>query len=329
MNTSPTPDQLDAFIAALGGNGAMFSLFGGGGEVSGTRTTNPGGRPLSPKTQAIREAVSDLTERFKRMTVRQVFYQLETMRVVAKTEGGYRQVQKQLADMRRQGLLRWTFITDGTRWQRKPSSHTDAKSYIESFSRSYRRDLWQEQGLRIEFWLEKDALADVVWDATNKWDVSLMVSRGQSSLSFLHSAAREAERAWEEDGLETVIYALYDYDAGGDRAFRKIESDLPEFAPHTPIKVERLAVTAGQITAWSLPTRPPKKSDPEAKKWGSKPAVELDAIDPTTLTALVEAAIESHVDADAWRVQKAVEAEERKGLLALAGQWDESSRSDG
>ena len=36
--------------------------------------------------------------------------------------------------------------------------------------------------------LEKDALADVIVDVTAKWDVSLMVSRGQSSATFLHSA---------------------------------------------------------------------------------------------------------------------------------------------
>ena len=60
------------------------------------------------------------------MTVRQVFYQLEMSGVVKKTEAGYRQVQKQLLVMRREGLLGWKFITDGTRWQRKPRSYDDA-----------------------------------------------------------------------------------------------------------------------------------------------------------------------------------------------------------
>jgi hypothetical protein len=267
---------------------------------------------------AIRDAVDELTMRFERMTVRQVFYQLETLRVVEKTEGGYRQVQQQVLKMRREGLLSWAFITDGTRWQRKPRSYSDANYYIEQVSRSYRRDLWQEQDVRIEIWLEKDALADVIVDTCAAWDVSLMVSRGQSSATFLHSAAETAREAWEVTDAVTFIYALYDFDAGGERAYRTVERELPIHAPGTPIVVERLAVTKEQIDDWDLPTRPAKRSDPEAAKWADKPAVELDAINPDRLTALVEEAITGHIDESAWLIEKQVEAEERKGLLALA-----------
>jgi hypothetical protein len=45
--------------------------------------------------------------------------------------------------------------------------------------------------------------------------------------------------------------------------------------------------------------------------------VELDAIDPTRLTALVEGAITRHVDQRSWEIEKQLEAEEREGLLAL------------
>jgi hypothetical protein len=251
------------------------------------------------------------------MTVRQAFYALEVAGIVEKTETGYRQVQKQLVGMRREGSLPWDFITDGTRWQRKPESWDSAEDYLEAVARSYRRDLWRGQGVRIEIWLEKDALADVVVGVTAKWDVALMVSRGQSSSTFLHSAAEIATAAYEAAGAKTLVYALYDYDAGGDRAARAVESDLPEYAPSVPIEFERLAVTPAQITAWNLPTRPPKKRDPEAAKWGGKPSVELDAIDPTRLTALGEGAITRHVDQRSWEIEKLIEEEERKGLLAL------------
>ncbi len=90
----------------------------------------------------------------------------------------------------------------------------------------------------------------------------------------------------------------------------------PAHAPDTPIHFERLAVNETD-SEWGLPTRPPKKKDPDAKKWGDKPAVELDAIDPATLTKLVEDAITDHVDPHAWEVERAFDAE-REGLLALA-----------
>jgi hypothetical protein len=182
----------------------MFETFGGVDglvEFMCATARKPGGRPrgrLGATAQAIRAAVlDDLVPRYDRMTVRQAFYALEVAGVVEKTERGYVQVQRQLLAMRRDGLLAWDFIADGTRWQRKPSSWTSLEDYIETMGRAYRRDLWRSQGVRIEIWLEKDALADVVYDVTAKWDVALMVSRGQSSATFLHAAAKAAEAAYE------------------------------------------------------------------------------------------------------------------------------------
>jgi hypothetical protein len=313
------PDDLFAAFAD--------DLLCGGRGISGPSTTNSRGRRLSSTTLAIRGAVDHLTAQYERMTVRQVFYKLESVfGLVAKTEGGYKQVQRQVLRMRREELLPWDFIADGTRWRRKPATHKDARSFVEQMARSYRRDLWQSHNLRIELWLEKDALADVIIDVTNKWDVSLMVSRGQSSATFLHSAAMAAEAAFEEADLATFVYALYDHDAAGLRAFNAIERDLPGHAPNVPISVERLAVTEAQIAGWSLPTRPPKKKDPNAKQWGNRPAVELDAIDPVRLTGLVEEAITRHVNTHAWEVQKAVEREEQAGLLAFANGWRSDTR---
>lgn len=275
------------------------------------------GRPLGNTAIAIRSAVLELPGRHERMSVRGVFYALEVQGVVHKTEGGYRQVQKEVLKLRREGLLPWSFITDGTRWQRKPESFVGVEDYMAHMARTYRRDLWQPQGVRLEVWLEKDALADLIVDTTAEWDVPLMVSRGQSSATFLYGAAKAAEQAWHQAGVRTFVYMLYDRDAGGRRAARKIEHDLPEYAPGVPIEFELLGVRDEQVSAWHLPTRPAKKSDPEAKKF-TGPAVELDAIPPDKLVLLVENAIVKHIDAHVWAVEQAVEQEERDGLTLLA-----------
>lgn len=281
--------------------------------------TKSRGRPLGSTGQKIREVIlDDLAGLHDRMTVRQVFYALEVRGVVEKTENGYRQVQTQVLAMRRQGLLDWSFITDGTRWQRKPTTWSSSEDYIKSVARTYRRDLWRSQGLRIEVWLEKDALADIVVDVTDAWDVSLMVSRGQSSATFLQAAAKTAEQQYRADGTITQIYTMYDYDAGGERASRTIARQLPDLAGKAPVIVHRLAVTDSQIKDWDLPTRPPKKKDPEAAKWGDRPAVELDAISPDQLRDLVENAIVGHIYPHSWELEKAIEKEERAGLIALA-----------
>jgi hypothetical protein len=226
-------------------------------------------------------------------------------------------VQKQVLRMRREGLLPWEFITDGTRWRRQPAAWDRVEDAVAHMARTYRRDLWRSQNVRLEVWLEKDALADVIADTTMAWGVPLMVSRGQSSATFLWSAAQEARRVWELAGVETVVYALYDRDAAGRRAARTIERELRGHAPGVPIAFSLLAVTDDQVREWSLPTRPAKARDPEAAKF-SGPAVELDAILPDRLNALVHDAIVSHIDQHAWRVEQVTEAEERRVLERLA-----------
>jgi hypothetical protein len=168
-------------------------------------------------------------------------------------------------------------------------------------------------------WLEKDVLAGVVSDVTVRWDVPLMVSRGTSSATFLHSAAMEAERAWVEQRVTTAVLALYDYDAAGQRAARNVKDGLHGFID-APVEFQLLAITEEQIEDWNLPTRPAKASDPEAHKFGSD-AVELDAIPPDRLIDLVENAITDLVDEEAWRVQRLVEEDEREKLRSL--DWDE------
>jgi hypothetical protein len=275
------------------------------------------GRRLAPKTLALRSAVLELTREFEVMTVRQIFYQLVSRGIVPKTEnGGYRPVQTQVLKMRREGLLPWAFIADGTRWMRKPISYDSVEDALRATQHSYRRNLWRSQQVRIEIWLEKDALAGVVADATERWDVPLMVSRGTSSATFLHSAAQEARRAWEAAHVETVVYALYDFDAAGERAARSVERGFAEHVPDVPIGFERIAVTREQIDEWQLPTRPAKRSDPEAAKFGAE-AVELDAIPPDRLLGLVEDAIVAHVDVDAWRIEQQYEQSEREVLERL------------
>jgi hypothetical protein len=257
--------------------------------LSGASASKSLGRPLSAKTLAIRNAVDDLTYRFERMTVRGVFYQLETLGIVPKTIGGYRSVQQQVLKMRRAGLLDWDFIADGTRWTRRATTYDSAEDALKTTIRTYRQNLWRSQDVRIEVWLEKDALADVIFPVTDEWQVDLMVSRGQTSDTYAHAAARETTRAYEA-GIETIIYTLYDSDSYGRSAAEQIAEKI-ELYSGVPITCELLAVTDHQISLWNLPTRPDKNDGREV--------VELDAIPPDKLTRLVHNVIALHVDQDA------------------------------
>ncbi len=108
-------------------------------------------------------------------------------------------------------------------------------------------------------------------------------------------------------------------DPSGVNAGEKIEETLRELAPAADIYFERLAVTEQQIAEWDLPTRPTKASDTRSKNFGSDISVELDAIEPNQLRALVQEAIERHLPPEQFEVLKAAEESEREIITRLVG----------
>jgi hypothetical protein len=140
-----------------------------------------------------------------------------------------------------------------------------------------------------------------------------MVARGYASLSFLHSAAEYINSLV----VPAYIYHFGDFDPSGVNAGEKTEETLRELAPDAEIVFERIAVTPAQIDEWDLPTRPTKTSDTRAKAFGSNLSVELDAIEPNQLRAIVQEAIEQHLPSDQFEVLKAAEESERKIISRL------------
>jgi hypothetical protein len=271
----------------------------------------------------LRATASDMTDRRERlldivaaqrpMTVRQVFYQATVEGVVEKTEAGYSKVQIALAKMRRDGVMPFGWIVDNTRMQRRPRTYGSVAEALENTAQLYRKSLWRDAEDYVEVWLEKDALSGVIYPITQLYDVPLMVARGYSSLSFLHSAAEQISYI----DKPTYIYHLGDYDPSGVNAGEKIEQTLRELAPDADIHFERLAVNPIQIKSWSLPSRPTKSSDSRAKNFDSKISVELDAIQPDMLRRIVENAINRHLPQDQLEVLKTAEKNERDFFLQI------------
>src|SRR5262245_22871747 len=247
------------------------------------------------------------------MTVRQVFYQATVGGIVEKAESGYNKVQTDLVLLRRSGELPYDWLADNTRWQRKPTTFDSVEDALRETARFYRKNLWRDADSYVEIWLEKDALSGVLYPVTSMFDVPLMVARGYASLSFLHSSAEYINQL----DVPAYIYHLGDFDPSGVNAGEKIEETLRELAPGAEIEFERIAVTETQIAGWDLPTRPTKTSDTRAKSFGSSLSVELDAIEPNQLRALVQGAIEQHLPAEQFHMLKVAEESERAVLSLM------------
>jgi hypothetical protein len=279
-------------------------------------------RQRSTKAKVRREALLEIIDDGKPMTVRQVFYQATVRGLVEKAESGYAKVQTDLTVMRRAGELPYDWLADNTRWQRKPRTFGSVEEALVDTARSYRKSLWADADCYVEIWLEKDALAGVVYPVTSLYDVPLMVARGYASLSFLHTAAEYIGTL----DVPAYIYHLGDFDPSGVNAGEKIEETLRELAPDADIYFERIAVTSEQINDWDLPTRPTKTRDRRAKNFGSSISVELDAIEPNQLRTLVQETIEQHLPAEQFEVLKAAEESEREIIGRLVGKISKRGR---
>ncbi len=113
---------------------------------------------------AIKVAIYNLLWEDRPMTVRQVFYRLVSAGVIGKTEGEYKStVVRLLGEMRRNHEIRFDWIADNTRWQRKPLTFSSLESMLKHSAQAYRRSVWDNQDAYVEVWLEKDALAGVLF----------------------------------------------------------------------------------------------------------------------------------------------------------------------
>jgi hypothetical protein len=258
---------------------------------------------------SIKDAIIEILAKDNPQTVRQIFYALTVRGVIRKEEIEYqRTVIRLLGELREAGTIPFEWIADNTRWQRKPTTFTGIEECLEATAKHYRRNLWAAMPVYVEVWCEKDALAGVLMEETEPYDVPLMVAKGYASLSFLHSAAmliREKEKpAW--------IYHFGDLDPSGRDAARDIEAKLRRYAPEAELHFECPAVTREQVEQWNLPTRPTKQTDTRAKKFGSDTSVELDAIPAIKLRELVRESIERHIDKHQLSILRITEESERE-----------------
>jgi hypothetical protein len=256
------------------------------------------------------------------MTVRQVFYQLVARGVIEKSEEQYQStVIRLMTEMRLSGDLPFDWVVDESRRVRVTETYDNIQQALEQTAKFYRRSVLEQSADYVEVWVEKDALAGVMWDVTSDYDVPLMVSRGMPSLTFLHGSALAIQRAAER-GKQAYIYQFGDHDPSGVLIPQVIKRRLTEmceqhYGVNAPVPtVERVALTEKQIGRYHLPTRPTKRDGNRHAAGFVGRSVELDALTPRVLRDMVRKVIERHISPAATMALRVAEDSERELLRA-------------
>jgi hypothetical protein len=260
----------------------------------------------------LKSLIKQYAEEEKPTTLRHIFYRMVAAGAIKKDENDYQNVVIRLASkMRLSHELPFHWIADNSRMHLQPTTYDSIEQSLMNAAHSYRKNLWNDQNVYCEIWIEKDAIAGIVSPITSEYDVPLYPCRGQASLSYLYSAAEAIEKIRKD----TYIYLLTDYDKSGYSIDRNIRNRLVEFSGRV-INFKRLAVTKEQIEEYSLPTRPPKE------RYGFSENVELDAMSSKVLRDLVKDAIEQHMPRSELEKLKRIEDAEKTNYLNFIKQFN-------
>lgn len=250
-------------------------------------------------------------EKYKPLTLRQVYYQLVGKGFIENKVSEYTMLSGLLKHARIDGYVSWGDIEDRVRafhdltgWG---NSQMFIKKSLEHFLSGYDRDLMQTQDKYIEVWIEKDALSTIFTGIAKRYTIPVVVCRGFSSASFLNDFKNRVENHAKNNKSTLMLY-FGDFDPSGMAMMPAMETTLKEEFKVSGIELKRIALSEADIHKYKLPhdARALKKTDTRAKKhleqFGAL-AVELDALRPDVLEEKIKKAIEKELNITAFNCE--------------------------
>jgi hypothetical protein len=250
------------------------------------------------------------------ITPRQVLYRLmgrgEAIKDDAERIGEY------LNRGRRAGMIPWEAIGDGRTEMMVPVVCDDPEAFFAEMRQSasvYRLDRQEGQPVYIEVVVEAAGAIEQVYRTTVDYGVPVYSGSGFVSTTALRKAVLRAEQL----DVPTVILVAGDFDPAGMDIRARVDDDISAFAMghDVPgIEISTIALTEGQVDGLGLAKAPmPNKKREKYPWWPWTWTVELEAVSPVDLAAIVTSAIESRTDADTRQAVIDREAEERDELM--------------
>lgn len=256
-----------------------------------------------------------------RLSLRQLYYQLVARDFIANTQRSYKNTGNLVSNARLAGLIDWDMIEDRNRETNSPSHWNSPAEIVRVAASSFRIDKWFNQEYHIEVMVEKDALSGVLDPICHELDISITANKGYCSSSTMYEIGKRLYRkSFGEKKAICVIY-LGDHDPSGIDMTRDVQDRLGMYSYIRNIEVIRVALNWDQIEQWRPPENPAKETDSRyssyLEKFGDS-SWELDAVEPSQLSELVQSIVLERRDELAW--QEAIDKEDdmRRDLNAFA-----------
>ncbi|MEJ7894676.1 MAG: hypothetical protein WKF94_18745 [Solirubrobacteraceae bacterium] len=249
------------------------------------------------------------------ITPRQVLYRLMGRGQATKKDA--ERIGEYIIRGRRSGLIPWEAIGDGRTDAAFPVVCDDPEAFFAEMRQSasvYRLDRQDGQEVYVEMLVEAAGAVEQVFRTTGYYGVPVLSGSGYVPITALRQMVLRAE----DREVPTVILVAGDYDPAGWDIRARVAKDVAAFAEghDADIVVETIALTEQQVDELGL-----IKAPVDAKKrkkypwWPHEWTVELEAVSPDELAAIVVAAIENLTDADTRQAVINRETRERDDLM--------------
>jgi len=202
-------------------------------------------------------------------TIRRVFYMLGG-------SASYSSVVKDCVWLRLRGEVGWEAVLEEGRRLLGSESYRNLAEFIGSMPYGYRLSKREAFSNYIEVWLEKATLERLFYRITDKYDVGLLVTRGQISWTAL----KEASERLPDD---SVVLYFGDNDYYGRRIYDSIQGFLSRLGCYPAF--ERPALTDEQEARFRFPV-------------GEH---HLDGMPEDELQRILESSIQQYLDEEKFR----------------------------
>jgi hypothetical protein len=285
-------------------------------------TSTKKGRGRSLRSLNMIEAMYEIAKACQPITGRGVGYKLFNRSLtLSMSRKDMASVYRLLKEAREGGVIPWEWIVDESRDLEQVATWDDPAAYIRSVARSYRRDFWNQQPVRVEVWSEKGTIRGVLQPVLDEYGVGFRVMHGFGSATVINDVAQY------DDGRPLIILYIGDYDPSG---LCMSERDIPERLSRyggDHITIKRIALLKGDCVL--LGRKPAfkvsEKKDDTRTPWFRKNygawCWELDAMDPNDLRLRVEDEITRHIEPVAWERCRVIDKAERESLRHVLDRW--------
>lgn len=282
------------------------------------------------------------------LTDRQIHYRLVAKGFYPNNRSSYNHLTKVLKDERISGAIPWErivdsskpmfLVTDDEREDYEACHKFErAKDTYDNAERTFRQTTfytryWAFQPEYIEVWVEKDALARILKEITDKYGVNLVVCKGYQSITnekdrrdYYHNIENPTQHQiidLNENARKTTIIYFGDYDPRGENIPQVIVRDFSRLGYQATL--DKVALTPEQIKQYNLISAPCKKTDSMASHWieeNGDVAYELDALEPNVLRDIVKQNILKHFSQEAYAKRNEYMKQENAKLKDLINKY--------